>query len=56
MEDCQYVRVRNPSAPADGLWKINGRRQAVYSKNTLSLRDQIASAAALIGEAGKRDW
>ncbi len=35
------------NATEDGLWKIQGRRQAVYSKDKLSLRDQIAAAEQL---------
>ena len=31
----------------DGQWKINGTRQTVYARQTLSLRDQIAAAEAL---------
>ena len=31
----------------DGQWKINGKRQTVYARQTLSLRDQIAAAEAL---------
>jgi hypothetical protein len=27
--DCGYVMIENPAAK-DGLWKINGRRQAIY--------------------------
>lgn len=46
LETCGYVPVRNPEA-RDGLWKLNGRRQAVYAKAELSLQDQIAAAQAL---------
>jgi len=31
MERCGYVPVRNDTAE-DGLWVINGRRQAVYAR------------------------
>jgi hypothetical protein len=43
MEQCGYVPVRNPAA-TDGLWKIAGKRQAIYAKATLSLRDQLEAA------------
>jgi hypothetical protein len=43
MEPCGYTPVRNPDAD-DGLWKIGGKRQTVYAKITLGLRDQIAAA------------
>jgi hypothetical protein len=38
--------VRNDTA-TDGLWKINGRRQVVYAKATLSLAAQLQAARAL---------
>jgi Family of unknown function (DUF5906) len=46
MEKCSYVPVRNEDAD-DGLWKINDRRQVVYAKAALSLRDRIAAAQKL---------
>jgi Family of unknown function (DUF5906) len=46
LEKCGYVPVRNPDA-GDGLWKIWGKRQAVYAKSSLPLRDQIAAARKL---------
>ena len=42
-EACGYVPVRNPDAD-DGLWRINARRQVVYARTTLSIRDRIAAA------------
>jgi hypothetical protein len=48
LEQCRYVPVRNPDAD-DGLWKIGGRRKAVYAKATIPLRDQIAAAQMLTG-------
>lgn len=47
MESAGYVPVRNPDAPADGLWKIKGRRRAVYARRELSPRDRLAAATAL---------
>jgi hypothetical protein len=46
LESCGYVPVRNPDAD-DGLWKILGRRQAVYARDELHLRDRILAARAL---------
>ena len=46
LEAVGYVTVRNPHANS-GLWRIGGRRQAVYARHDLSLRDQIASAERL---------
>jgi hypothetical protein len=43
---CGYVLVRNPDRET-GLWVIDGRRQAVYGKAGLTLRDQIAAARKL---------
>ena len=47
LEQCGYVPVLNPGDARDGQWKINGTRQTVYARQTLSLRDQIAAAEAL---------
>jgi hypothetical protein len=38
-----YAPVRNPDA-TDGLFKIAGKRQAVYAMKTLSLSEQITAA------------
>lgn len=46
MEAVGYVSVRNPHTK-DGVWKIAGRRQAVYARQELAPRDQIAAARAL---------
>ena len=43
MERCDYVPVRNPDA-SDGLWKLKDKRQVIYAKARLSLRDQRAAA------------
>jgi Family of unknown function (DUF5906) len=47
LEDCGYVPVRNDGAK-DGLWKIGDRRQAIYAKADLSVRDRIAAANELV--------
>jgi hypothetical protein len=41
-EQCGYVPVRNEAAD-DGLWTINGKRQVIYAKEALSLRDRLAA-------------
>ncbi|WP_319798773.1 primase-helicase family protein [Nitrobacter sp.] len=46
-EACDYVAVRNPTDKRDGLWVIEGKRQTVYAKKHLALRDQIAAAKRL---------
>jgi hypothetical protein len=43
MEECGYVPVRNPDAK-DGLWKIQGKRQTVYAKASLSRGEQLKAA------------
>ena len=44
MERCGYVPCRNPNAE-DGLWKVNGRRQALYAKAGLSPDGRLKAAA-----------
>ena len=39
LEKVGYVPVRNDDRD-DGLWKLNGKRQVVYAKSALSLRDR----------------
>jgi hypothetical protein len=46
LERCGYVPVRNSDAD-DGLWKIQGKRQVIYARNSLPLRDQLAAANKL---------
>jgi len=48
MQSAGYVPVRNDCA-RDGLWKIDGRRQVVYGRHDLSLRDRLAAARELGG-------
>jgi hypothetical protein len=50
MERCGYAQVRNPDAD-DGRWKLQGRRQTVYAKISLSVRDQIIAARGLASRA-----
>jgi hypothetical protein len=49
-EACGYVAIRNEDA-SDGLWKIRGRRQAIYGKAGLSLRDRLIAASKLISRS-----
>ncbi len=46
-EQCSYVPVRNDAAD-DGLWTIDGKRQVIYAKASLSLRDRMAAARELV--------
>jgi len=45
-EGCGYVPVRNQGAD-DHLWKIHGKRQTVYAKAGLPLKDRLAAASKL---------
>jgi hypothetical protein len=49
LESCGYIPVRNDGAE-DGLWKAGGKRQAVYAKEELSVRDRIRAAQELCRE------
>src|SRR6516164_8070804 len=46
LEKCGYEPVRNDMAQ-DGLWKIGGKRQAVYAHNSLSTQERIKAARRL---------
>ena len=43
LEAADYVSVRNDAAK-DGLWKISGKRQAIYAHRDSSRRDRITAA------------
>jgi hypothetical protein len=47
LERCGYVPVRNETA-LSGLWVINGKRQAIYAKKVLSIRDRAMAARSLV--------
>jgi hypothetical protein len=53
LEQCGYVPVRNDAAD-DGLFKIKNRRQAVYAKASLSLRDCLEAARELMKPTKQR--
>jgi Family of unknown function (DUF5906)/Bifunctional DNA primase/polymerase, N-terminal len=48
LEKCGYVRVRNEDA-ADGLWRLNDKRQAIYAKDDLTPNDRLKAASRLAG-------
>ncbi|MEX2125813.1 MAG: primase-helicase family protein [Woeseia sp.] len=50
LEAAGYVPVRNQYAK-DGLWKVSGKRQAIYARRDLSVRDRLTAA----GKIGKDD-
>jgi hypothetical protein len=47
LEACGYVPIRNPDAVEDKLWRVNGRRVAVYARATLSFSSQVTAARKL---------
>jgi hypothetical protein len=53
LEKCGYVPVRNDGAE-DGMWKIAGKRQAVYAKKTLPLGEQLAAVRKLTNPPPKQ--
>ncbi|MBK9667350.1 MAG: hypothetical protein IPO61_16705 [Gammaproteobacteria bacterium] len=46
LEDVGYEPIRNDLAK-DGLWKIDGKRQVVYARRELPLRDRMKAAQRL---------
>jgi hypothetical protein len=52
LETAGYTPVRNSDAK-DGLWKVCGKRQAVYVKNELSIRDRFFAASTLCKGIGR---
>ena len=50
LENCGYEPVRNDDAKSDGLWKINGKRQAVYARSDLPTRDRLVAVKRLTGQ------
>jgi hypothetical protein len=53
MEVCGYTPVRN-SGVKDGQWVVDSKRQTVYARKELSIRDRIAAAAALASNTRNR--
>ena len=43
IEDCGYGPTRNPDAK-DGLWRVAGHRQVIYTRSALLLQEQIRAA------------
>jgi hypothetical protein len=48
-ENCGYVAVRKEAAK-DGMWRLNERRQVIYAKAALSVRDRYLAAQQLTRE------
>ncbi len=49
MEDAGYIAIRNDGAK-DGQWVVSGKRQTVYARCELPIRDRLAAASALARE------
>jgi hypothetical protein len=48
LQRCGYVNAPNPDAlRSGGYWIINGKRQAIYARETLSPEQRLAAARAL---------
>lgn len=48
IDEAGFIAVRNEGA-SDGLWRMAGRRCAIYARRDLSTRDAIAAAMKLSG-------
>jgi hypothetical protein len=51
LERVGYVPVRNPDAD-DGLFKVAGKRQAVYAQRRLSVAEQVKAARKFASQSG----
>lgn len=49
LEDAGYTAVRNDGAQS-GLWVVSGKRQVIYARRELPIRDRIAAASLLCRE------
>jgi Family of unknown function (DUF5906) len=48
LEACGYVAVQSPNE-TEGRWRVGGKRQVIYGKADLSVRDRTAAAMRLAG-------
>ena len=55
LEQCGYVQVRYDDAQ-DGLWKVSGKRQVIYARSVLPLRERIDAAKALQEHGYESEW
>ena len=49
LESAGYVPVRNDNDRRDGQWKILGKRQTVYAREDLSVRDRVDAVRQHVG-------
>jgi hypothetical protein len=52
LERCGYIACRNPDA-GDGLWVINGRRQTLYVKASLTSEERLQAAYDYVAQQTK---
>ena len=52
VEQCGYAPVRNDGA-TDGLWKVEGARQVIYARASLTPRDRFTAAAKVVGQSSR---
>jgi hypothetical protein len=50
LEAAGYVAVRNDADKHDGHWRVAGKRQVIYAKRELTVRDRLAAASSLCRE------
>ena len=50
LEACGDERVTNPDAVSDGLWKLSGRRVAIYVHKDKSGAERVEAARQLVAE------
>jgi hypothetical protein len=48
LDTCSYQPLRNPDAK-DGLWKIGGKRQAIFMRSDLSFNEARITARKIFG-------
>jgi Family of unknown function (DUF5906) len=52
LERSEYVPVRNPTAK-DGMWKLQGARQAIYANAALTGTERLGAARKLVSDLGQ---
>ncbi len=50
MQDAGYIAVRNDGDKRDGQWRLDGKRQMIYARRELPIRERIVAATRLCRE------
>ncbi len=50
MEAAGYIAVRNDADKRDGQWRLDGKRQMIYARRELPIRERIVAATRLCKE------